>query len=444
MRDLLPEEAAGFDRLFAVVMARAARYGYPRIVTPIAEDREVFLRSAGATSDTAGKEMYEVALHGQGGLALRPEGTAPVVRAYLEHALHLTPQPVRLFYWEPMFRGQRPQKLRWREFWQWGLELFGAAEPAADIEIIEFTNGLLAEVGLTDFVLKVNTVGDAASQVKVKAALTEYFSKYRAELDDDCKVRLESNVLRIFDCKNPTDRKIAEGAPKIPDLISDDDRAHFAAVRDGLERLGIRHEVDDRTVRGFDYYTRTVYEFILTDPEFTQAGDIAVAGGGRYGDLVKTMGGPDVQGTGIAGGVDVLYFALKKQGVKIDESVNADVYVLSGDPDDGADRIQLATPLREAGFRVAIDYSKRSLDKQLESAVKHGAKVAVIRGTEESRGGKVIVRDLVAKEQRVTRLAAVVVEVGRHAPKRRKPRLIDEPSSAGAAGGTPILADPRD
>jgi histidyl-tRNA synthetase len=153
------------------------------------------------------------------------------------------------------------------------------------------------------------------------------------------------------------------------------------------------------------------------------------------------MGGPDVPGVGVAGGVDVLYFALKTQGVKIDESVDADVYVLSGDPDDGADRIQLATPLREAGFRVAIDYSKRSLDKQLESALKHGAKVAVIRGTEESRGGKVIVRDLVAKEQRVTRLAAVVVEVGRHVPKRPKPQLIDEP---GAAGETPFLTDPRD
>jgi histidyl-tRNA synthetase len=441
MRDLLPEEAAGFDRLFAVVTARAVRYGYPRIVTPIAEDREVFLRSAGATSDTAGKEMYEVLLHGQSGLALRPEGTAPVVRAYLEHALHLTPQPVRLFYWEPMFRGQRPQKLRWRQFWQWGLEVFGAAEPAADVEVIEFTNGLLAEVGLTDFVLKVNTVGDAASQKKVKAALVEYFSRYRDELDDDCKVRLETNVLRIFDCKNANDRRIAEGAPKILDLISNEDRAHFAAVREGLERLGIRHEVDDRTVRGFDYYTRTVYEFILTDPEFTQAGEIAVAGGGRYGDLVKTMGGPDVQGTGIAGGVDVLYFGLKQQGVKMGGSVNADVYVLSGEPDDGADRIQLATPLREAGFRVAVDYSQRSLDKQLESAIKHGAKVAVIRGTEESRGGKVIVRDLVAKEQRVTRLAAVVVEVGRHVPKYRKPRLIDEP---GAAGETPFLADARD
>jgi histidyl-tRNA synthetase len=441
MRDLLPEEATGFDRLFSVVMARAQRYGYPRIVTPIAEDREVFLRSAGATSDTAGKEMYDVVLHGQEGLALRPEGTAPVVRAYLEHALHLVPQPVRLSYWEPMFRGQRPQKLRYRQFWQWGLELFGAGEPPADVEIIEFTNGLLAEVGLTDHILKVNTIGDTASRPKVKAALVEYFSRFRDELDDDCKQRLEGSVLRIFDCKNPNDRRIAEGAPKIRELVSDDDRAHFSAVTDGLERLGIRYEIDDRKVRGFDYYIRTVFEFILTDPEFTQAGDISVAGGGRYDELVRTMGGPDRPGIGVAGGVDVLYFALKKQGVKIDESVTPDVYVLSADPDDGADRIQLATPLREAGFRVAIDYSKRSLDKQLESAVKHGARVAVIRGTEESRGGKVIVRDLVAKEQRVTKLAAVVVEVGRHVPKRPKPRLIDEP---GAAGEGPFLADPRD
>ena len=441
MRDLLPEEAAGFDRIFAVVLARAQRYGFPRLVTPVVEDRAVFLRSAGATSDTAGKEMYDVALHGQGGLSLRPEGTAPVVRAYLEHGLHRAPQPVRFFYWEPMFRGQRPQKLRWRQFWQWGLENFGAPEPAADIEIIEFTNGLLAEVGLTDFELRVNTIGDTASRPRVKAALTEYFSKFRDELDADCKARLENSVLRIFDCKNPHDREIAAGAPKIRDLISDDDRAHFAAVTDGLDRLGIRYVVDDRKVRGFDYYTRTVCEFILTDAEFTQAGEIAVAGGGRYDGLVRTMGGTDAPGTGVAGGVDVLYFALKQQGVKIDGSVDADVYVLSGDPDDGADRLQLATPLREAGFRVAIDYSKRSLDRQLESAVKHGARVAVIRGTEESRGGKVIVRDLVAKAQRVTRLSAVVVEVGRHVPKRQRPRLIDEP---GAAGETPFLTDPKE
>jgi histidyl-tRNA synthetase len=441
MRDLLPEEAAGFDRLFTVVMARARRYGYPRIVTPVAEDREVFLRTSGPSSDTAGKEMYDVSLHGQTGLGLRPEGTASVARAYLEHGLHRAPQPVRLSYWDPMFRGQRPQKLRYRQFWQWGLECFGAPEAPADVEIIEFTAGLLAEVGLTDYVLKVNTIGGVESREKVKVALTAYFTKYRDELDTDSKERLDTSVLRIIDSKEPRTREIAAGAPKVSELISDDDRAHFAAVTDGLDRLGIRYEVDERKVRGLDYYTRTVFECVLTDPEYTQAGEISVAGGGRYDGLVRTMGGPDVPGVGVAGGVDVLYFALKTQGVKIDESVTADVYVLSGDPDDGADRIQLATPLREAGFRVAIDYSKRSLEKQLESAVKHGAKVAVIRGTEESRGGKVIVRDLVAKGQRVTKLAAVVVEVGRHVPKRPKPRLIDEP---GAAGEAPFLADPRD
>ncbi len=441
MRDLLPEEAAGFDRLFAVVMARALRYGYPRIVTPVVEDREVFLRTSGQSSDTAGKEMYDVSLHGQGGLGLRPEGTAPVARAYLEHGLHRAPQPVRFSYWDPMFRGQRPQKLRYRQFWQWGLECFGAPEPSADVEIIEFTAGLLAEVGLTDYVLKVNTIGGTESRENVKNALTTYFTKYRDELDDDSKERLATSVLRIVDSKVPRTREIAAGAPKIAELISDEDRAHFAGVTEGLERLGIRFEVDEHKVRGLDYYTRTVFECVLTEPEYTQAGEISVAAGGRYDGLVRTMGGPDVPGVGVAGGVDVLYSALKQQGVKIDESVNADVYILSGDPNDGADRTQLATPLREAGFRVAIDHSTRSLDKQLESAVKHGAKVAVIRGTEESRGGKVIVRDLVAKEQRVTRLAAVVVEVGRHVPKRPKPRLIDEP---GAAGETPYLADPRD
>jgi histidyl-tRNA synthetase len=439
MRDLLPAEAAGFDALAGVFFARAKRYGYPRLVTPLVEDREVFLRSAGATSDAAGREMYEVILHGESGLALRPEGTAPVARAYLQHGLHRAPQPVRLAYWEPMFRGQRPQKLRFRQFWQWGLECFGASEAPADVEIIEFTAGLLAESGLTDVVLKLNTIGSTAARAGVKAALTAYFSDHRDALDDDCRERLGSNVLRIFDCKNPADRQLAKGAPRLRDLVSAEDRAHFAEVTEGLERLGVRFEIDEQLVRGLDYYTRTVFEFILTDPAFTQAGEIAVAAGGRYDGLVRTLGGPDVPGVGVAGGVDVLYFALAQQGVAMEQGTGADIYILSGDPDDGADRTQLATPLREAGFSVAVDYSKRSLDKQLESAVKHGAKVVVIRGTEESRGGKVIVRDLVAKEQRITRLAAVVTEVGRHVRKRERPRLIDEP---GAAGETPFLTGP--
>lgn len=426
MRDLLPDEAAAFDALQRVVQARAERFGYPRISTPIVEDAQVFLRTVGETSDVVSKEMFEVSLHGTGGLVLRPEGTAPVTRAYLERGLHRAPQPQRFFYFEAMFRGQRPQLLRYRQFWQWGLECYGAAEPGADLEQIEFTAGLLAEVGLTGYVLKVNTVGETSAQPRIRQALRDYFERYRDQLDADCKVRLDSNVLRIFDCKDPHDREIAAAAPKLRDLVSAADKVHFAAVSDGLDRLGIAYQIDESLARGFDYYTRTVFEFHLTNPEFTKAGDIAVAGGGRYDGLVRTMGGPETPGVGIAGGVDVLYAALKQEGVRVGQRTEADVYVLSGEQGDGADRLQLAGPLRAAGFTVAIDYSDRSLDKQLESAAKHGARVAVIRGTPEARGGNVIVRDLEKKEQRVTRLAAVVTEVGRHVMKRERPKLTGE------------------
>ena len=448
-RDLLPEEAAAMDALHAVVQARALRYGYPRISTPIIENRDVFVKGVGEGSDIVGYEMYEVGQRGEGGLTLRPEGTAAVVRALLENGLHKSPQPIRFFYWEPMFRGQRPQLLRFRQFWQWGLECFGAPEPAADVEIIDFTNGLFAEVGLTAFELEINTIGDEVCQAKLKTALGEYFSKRRGSLSPESQRRLDTNVLRILDSKEPRDREIIAGAPKLSDVLCDEDKKHFAAVQDGLTRLGIDYKVVDTLVRGLDYYTRTVSEFVLTDPEFRKSGDIAVAAGGRYDGLVKRMGGPDLSGTGIAGGVDVLYYALKQQGVKVAEEPKADVYVVSGQTDDVADRTQVADPLRDAGFTVAIDYSSRPLERQLESAIQHGARVAVIRGTPEARGGNLIVRDLVKKEQRITKGAAVVTEVGRHAPKHPRPTLWKPPTNPddhelGAAGEAPYLADPRD
>jgi len=448
-RDLLPEEAAAMDALQAVVQARALRYGYPRISTPIIENREVFVRGVGEGSDIVGYEMYEVGQRGEGGLTLRPEGTAAITRALLENGLHKSPQPIRLFYWEPMFRGQRPQLLRFRQFWQWGLECYGAPEPAADVEIIDFANGLLAEVGLTAFELEVNTIGDEPCQAKLKVARGEYCARHREALSAQAQRRLDTNVLRILDSKEPQDREIIAGAPKMKELLCEEDKKHFAEVQDGLTRLGIAYKVVETLVRGLDYYTRTVSEFILTDPEYRKAGDISVAGGGRYDGLVRRLGGPDLSGTGIAGGVDVLYFALKQQGVTVAEEPKADVYVVSGQPDDVADRTQVANPLRERGFRVAIDYSARSLEKQLESAIKHGARVAVIRGTPEARGGNLIVRDLMKREQRVTKLAAVVTEVGRHVPKYPKPMLWKPPANPddhepGAAGEAPFLTDPRD
>lgn len=425
MRDLLPVEAAAFDRLETVILARAARYGYPRISTPIVEDREVFAKTSGEDSDIVGHEMYEVSLEGKSGLALRPEGTAAVTRALLQHGLHRAPRPIRLSYFEPMFRGQRPQLLRFRQFWQWGLECDGAEEPSADVEIVEFTSGLFAELGLTDVDLEVNTVGDAGCRPKVTEVLGAYFTSNKDALSEASQRRLSTNVLRILDSKDPKDREVIAGAPDVHGLLCADDRAHFDAVVGGLDRLGIRHRVVPTLVRGLDYYTRTVYEFILSDPEYTRNGEIAVAAGGRYDELVARMGGPAFPGVGIAGGVDVLHAALKQQGVAMPAEPVAEVWVLSGQADDVADRIQLAAPLRDAGFRVAIEYSTRPLERQIENAVKHGATVAVIRGTEEARGGHVIVRRLDSREQRVTRLAAVVAEVGRHAPRYPKPAFSD-------------------
>jgi histidyl-tRNA synthetase len=449
MRDLLPEEAAAFDALQAVIQSRALRYGYPRIVTPIAEDRSVFVKGVGETSDIVGYEMYDVSLHGQGELALRPEGTAAVTRAFLEHGLQKAPRPVRFFYYEPMFRGQRPQLLRYRQFWQWGLECFGPEEPAADVEIIDFTARLLAAVGLRSYVLEVNTVGDAKCRPKIAETLAAYFAANGDALSDESKRRLAANPLRILDSKDPKDLAVVAGAPPLHDLLCREDREHFEQVTSSLDRLGHEYKVVPTLVRGLDYYTRTVMECHLTNPEFTKSGDIAVAAGGRYNDLVEKLGGPPLPGVGIAGGVDVLYGALRKEGVRMGRETAPDVYVVSAEKGDGADRLQIADPLRAAGFNVAIDYSDRPLDKQLESAVKHGAKVAVIRGTPEARGGNVIVRDLRKKEQRVTRLAAVVTEVGRHVPRHEMPPLYEGPADPddhepGAAGEGPYLPDDRD
>ena len=446
MRDLLPEEAAAFDALQAVVEARALRYGYPRVVTPVVEERRVFIKTSGESSDIVTKEMYDVRLGGEGDLTLRPEATPAIARAFLAAGLHRAPRPQRFFAFEPMFRGQRPQKLRFRQFWQWDLECFGSDEAAVDVEMIDFTHGFFTEVGLSGYEIRINTIGDEKCRANVRESLASYFRAHLDALSEVSKRRVETNVLRVLDSKEPEDKPVVAAAPRIVDLLCDEDRSHFAAVQEGLTALGIPFTVVPTLVRGLDYYTRTVIEFHLTAPEFE---GIAVAGGGRYDGLFKTMGAEDMPGTGIAGGVDVLYYALRQEGVKVADEPKPDVYVISAQADDVANRMSLAGPLREKGFAVAIDYSRRPLDKQLESAVKHGARVAVIAGTPDARGGYVIVRDLVSKEQRKTRLAAVVTEVGRHVAVRPIPTPWRPPADPGdkepgAAGEAPYLADARD
>src|SRR5256712_8188278 len=343
MRDLPPELAAAFDVAAASIAGRAVRYGYARLEPPAIEDTQVFVRSSGETGDGRSKEMDQAMLHGEGGLALRPEGTAPVARAYLEHGMHRLPQPVRLFYLEAMWRGQRPQLGRWRQFWQWGLECFGSGDPWADVEILEFSDSYFRERGLTEFELELNTIGDWTCRPKIKDALRAYFEPHRGDLSEDSRRRLDTNVLRILDSKDERDREIAAGAPRIYDLLCEEDRAHFDAVRGGLERLGVAYAVNGNLVRGLDYYTRTVCEFILTNEKF-RGRRLSVAGGGRYDGLVDTLGGPSTPGVGIAGGVDVLLLALEAQQAVPAAATDPQGYVISNQPDDGADRLQLPTP----------------------------------------------------------------------------------------------------
>jgi len=214
MRDLLPEETAAFDALAAVVQARALRYGYARIVTPVVEERRVFIKTSGESSDIVSKEMYEVSLGGEGELTLRPEATPAIARAFLDAGLHKAPRPQRFFAYEPMFRGQRPQKLRYRQFWQWDIECFGADEAAVDVEIIEFSSGLFQEVGLRGFELRINTIGDDKCRSKVRESLAAYFRKNLDALTEVSKRRVETNVLRVLDSKEPQDQKVVAGASR--------------------------------------------------------------------------------------------------------------------------------------------------------------------------------------------------------------------------------------
>lgn len=278
MRDLLPEEAAAFDALQAVIEARALRYGYPRVVTPVVEERRVFIKTSGESSDIVTKEMYDVRLGGEGDLTLRPEATPAIARAFLAAGLHRAPRPQRFFAFEPMFRGQRPQKLRFRQFWQWDLECFGSDEAAVDVEMIDFTHGLFTEVGLAGYEIRINTIGDEKCRAAVRERLASYFREHLDALSEVSKRRVETNVLRVLDSKEPEDKPIVAGAPRIVDLLCDEDKAHFAAVQEGLTALGVPFTVVPTLVRGLDYYTRTVIEFHLTAPSSRGSRSRAAAG----------------------------------------------------------------------------------------------------------------------------------------------------------------------
>lgn len=391
-RDIYGRELAAF--LFVENTARdfAKRYGFGEIQTPVFEATEIFCRGVGETSDIVSKEMYTFTDRGGESFTLRPEGTAGVVRAFISEGMEQN-LPVKLFYAGPMFRYERPQKGRYRQLHQVGVEVFGAPSPQTDVEVLCLAWDFLKALGLGDYIrLELNTLGDAESRAAYREALVAYFSQFKDELSEDSRVRLEKNPLRILDSKDEGDKKIVENAPKMTDYLNEESKKFFEDVQAGLTALGLPFTVNPRLVRGLDYYRHTVFEFI-TDSLGAQG---TVLGGGRYDGLVEQLGGSKTAGVGFGAGIDRLSLLFEKVG-KVPESVRP-VAVVPVGADVVPAMMKIAHDLRGAGLVVDMSYAG-NMAKRLKKANKINAIAAVIMGSDEQAQGIVTVRNLDSGEQ---------------------------------------------
>lgn len=394
MHDILPDEIPRWQALGALIRGWAARYGYREIRTPPVEHTEVFQHTAGETSDIVEKQMYTLTDRGGRSLSLRPEGTAGVVRAYLEHGMASWPQPVRLYYIAPMFRYDRPQKGRYRMHYQFGAEAIGSPSPVADVEVLSLPIRVLQFLGLTEVQVRLNSIGDAVCRPAYKQALHEYFSRFKDELCEDCRRRLEVNPLRILECKVPRDHEIAKGAPPITDYLCDACRAHFEEVKRLFESLSIPYVEDRFVVRGLDYYTRTAAEIYSGRLGGAQN---AMLGGGRYDGLAEQLGGPPTPGVGFGMGLERLLLVLEAEelGIPAAERVDAvDVFVAAVGETASREGFRALDRLRAAGISAVGEMMDRSLRAQMKLADRLGARYAVILGDQEIAAQRAGIRDM--------------------------------------------------
>jgi histidyl-tRNA synthetase len=385
--DLLPDDAARRDAIVAVAGRVFAAHGYRRAVTPEFEETGLFERGVGEATDIVRKEMYTFEDKGGRSLTLRPEGTAPICRLYVEHGLHKWPQPVKLWYYCPMFRYERPQAGRYREHYQLGAEAIGSAEPAVDAEVIAMLAQLFAELGVDGLRLAVNSMGDSACRPAYVGRLREYLRGREAELCGDCRERLELNPLRTFDCKVESCRAVLDEAPHVDEHLCPACRTHFDTVLELLRRVGLDPQLDFRLVRGLDYYTRTTFEFSSA----RLGAQSGVGGGGRYDGLVEQIGGAPTPGVGFGSGLERITLAMGEREAPVAAPA---AFVVAFADECRDDAFVLAQELRRAGFGVDLDLAARSAKGQLKQAGRSGAAFAVFLGLEELAAGTVRVKDL--------------------------------------------------
>jgi histidyl-tRNA synthetase len=389
-QDFLPPAGDRLRALYDRASALARRYGYRYVETPVFEHTELFSRTSGESSDIVIKEMYTFTDRGNRQLTLRPEGTAPVMRAYLDR-MHDLPSPFKTYYLATMYRYGRPQAGRYREHRQFGIEVFGVADPAADVEVIAVGDRFLRDLGLRRFRLELNSIGDETCRPAYREELLAYLRANRDRIEDEHRDRFEENPLRVLDCKHEACRAVSRDAPKISDRLCEACGEHFAAVQQGLKEEGIEAVLTPTLVRGLDYYTRTAFEFVSDVLSQAQA---TLFGGGRYDGLADVLGGPHVPGVGYGLGLERVLLALEDEGVEAPGTPSLDAFVV-GVGDEGLARMgEIIRSLREAGLSVASSFEARPLGAQLRMADRAEASFAVIVGKREAAAGTVKLKRL--------------------------------------------------
>ncbi|WP_026771132.1 histidine--tRNA ligase [Sediminibacillus sp. JSM 1682029] len=397
-QDLLPETTGDWQYIEQKLTDLCRRFNYQEIRTPVFEHTELFQRGVGDSTDIVQKEMYTFEDRGGRSLTLRPEGTASAVRAFVEHKLYgLANQPVKLFYFGPMFRYERPQQGRMRQFVQFGIEALGSADPAVDAEVLSLAMSAYQQLGLRSLKLVINSLGDAESRSNHRNALVEHFSPHKEELCADCQVRLEQNPLRILDCKKDRNHPAMATAPSILTYLNEDSEKYFAEVKNHLDNMGIDYVVDPNLVRGLDYYNHTAFEIMSNAEGFGAI--TTLSGGGRYNGLVEELGGPETPGIGFAMSLERLLMALDAEGIELPVDDGLDCFIVSlGEKAEKA-AVRYTYELRNAGVQVDKDYQQRKFKAQFKAADRLKAKYVVILGEEELEKDTATVRNMSTGEQ---------------------------------------------
>lgn len=399
MKDILPQEQKFWRFVADRVESLARAYGFERIDTPILEETALFARTAGKQSDVVEKEMFSFIDKGGENVSLRPEGTAPIARAYINHGMFTFPQPVKLYYMGPMFRYERPQHGRYREHHQFGFEVFGDPNPIVDAEIVLLAHLFYKDLGIKT-VAQINTLGCANCRPNYLMKLVEYYRTKRSHLCEDCKRRLAKNPLRLLDCKEASCIAVREGAPHLVDLVDEECKNHLMRVLEYLDDLQVPYSLNPHLVRGFDYYTRTVFEVTYAD-ETADGTPLALGGGGRYDNLLEQLGGRPTPACGFGIGIERAILQMKTLQLEPPPERNVDVFVAQLGDAARKKVFGLFEDLRRGGFRVAANFSKGALKNQLEIANRLGARFTVIIGQKEVLDGTILVRDMESGMQEI-------------------------------------------